>query len=123
MLLMLMLVMPPCLIGSHPIWHRDTICENGRGVVGVKPLQIMGWTQRSRVLWLAKPSKEATNCVGPGVSSGVLRSWLHPIQHSLVARRVGAGWPRLNRLVGVWPVGVILVTLVLPQNADLGVST
>ena len=109
MLLMLMLVMPPCLIGSHPVRHRDTICESGRGVVGVKPLQIMGWTQRSRVLWLAKPSKEATNCVGPGVTSGVLWSWRHPIQHSLVAGRVGAGRPRLDRLVSVWPVGVILV--------------
>ena len=77
--------MPACPIWNHPIGHSDTIGESSRGVVWVELLQVVGWTKWGGVGWLTKPSQQATNSVGPGVTRSVLWSWWHTVQHGLVA--------------------------------------
>ena len=78
-------------------------------MIGVKLLEVVGWTQRSGVGLLTKPSKQTANCVGPGVTGGVLWSWQYSVQRGLVTGRVGAWWPGLDRLMRVRPGCIILV--------------
>ena len=107
-LLLMLLSMPACPKWNHPIGHSDTIGESSRGVVWVELLQVVGWTKRGGVGWQTKPSQQATNSVGPGVTCSVLWSWWHTVQHGLVAGWVGTWWSRLNGLVSVRPGGRIL---------------